>query len=347
MTKTKRTGMAILATALLAGLAGGSALAEEVTTVRIGVNAVVSDVVMHIADAKGYFKEQGLEVEFVNFDSGPKMVAPLASGQIEVGAGASSVGLFNAAARDLGIKIVADKGSSMPDYSYMPLLVRKDLVDSGRVKSIKDLKDLTVAEAGRGGSPAPALDELLRREGLTYDSVKHVYNMGYPQQVSALANKAVDAAFTTEPSATQAVERGYAVRFASGYPRQQIAVLLYADEFTKKSPEAAKKFMVAYLKGARLFNDAVVGGRLAGPNADEVIAVLETSTRIKDEALFRKMIMPGIDPNGRVNAKSLADDMEFYKRHGFLENPVDLAKMIDTSFAEAAVAQLGEYTPKK
>jgi len=345
MTDTMGKGR-LFAAALLAGLAAGPALAQD-TTVRVGVNAVVSDVVMNIAEAKGYFKEQGLKVEFVNFDSGPKMVAPLASGQIEVGAGASSVGLFNAAARDLGIKIVADKGSSMPDYSYMPLLVRKDLVESGNVKSIKDLKDLTIAEAGRGGSPAPAVDELLRREGLTYDSVKHVFNMGYPQQVSALANKAIDAAFTTEPSATQAVERGYAVRFANGYPRQQIAVLLYGGDFIKKSPEAARKFMVAYLKGARFFNDAVEGGRLAGPTADEVVAILGTTTGIKDETLFRKMFMPGIDPNGRINVKSLQDDMEFYQRHNFLENPVDLAKLIDTSFAEAAVKELGEYVPKK
>ncbi|HYH22903.1 MAG TPA: ABC transporter substrate-binding protein [Azospirillum sp.] len=346
MTDTTSRGR-VFAAALLAGLASGPALAQETTTVRVGVNAVVSDVVMNIADEKGFFKEQGLKVEFVNFDSGPKMVAPLASGQIDVGAGASSVGLFNAAARDLGIKIVADKGSSMPGYSYMPLLVRKDLVDSGRVKSIKDLKDLSVAEAGRGGSPAPALDEVLRREGLSYDSVRHVYNMGYPQQVSALANKAIDAAFTTEPSATQAVEKGYAVRFANGYPHQQIAVLLFSGDFIKNSPEVARKFMVAYIKGARFFNDAVTDGRLAGPAADEVIAILGTTTGIKDEALFRKMLMPGIDPNGRVNVKSLQDDMAFYQRHGFLENPVDLDKLVDTSFVEAAVKQLGEYAPKK
>ena len=63
--------------------------AQAVDHVRIGVNKVISDVVLYIAEARGFFAEQGLAVELIPFDSGPRMIAPLAAGQIDVGAGAS------------------------------------------------------------------------------------------------------------------------------------------------------------------------------------------------------------------------------------------------------------------
>jgi NitT/TauT family transport system substrate-binding protein len=63
-----------------------------------------------IADKKGYFREEGLEVKVVNFRSAADMVAPLGAGQLEAGAGSASAGLYNAVARGIRIKIVADKG---------------------------------------------------------------------------------------------------------------------------------------------------------------------------------------------------------------------------------------------
>jgi len=83
----KRSAFAVLLT--LASLNfGAAAWAEE--TVKIGVNGVVSDAAFFIAERKGYFAKQGIKVELVHFDSGPQMVAPLGTGQIDVAAGASS-----------------------------------------------------------------------------------------------------------------------------------------------------------------------------------------------------------------------------------------------------------------
>ena len=196
--------IAILALASIPGLAA------DLVEVRVGSNNVVSDAAFFIANRKGYFSEQGIKVTFVQFDAGPKMIAPLGVGQIDVAAGAISAGLFNAAARGINIKLVADKGSTPLGYDYMPILVRKSLVDSGKVKSFKDLKGMKVGEAGKGGSQGSKLNEALKSDGLSYGEVEHVY-LGYPQQVTALMNGAIDAAVTTEPSATQALESGAAV----------------------------------------------------------------------------------------------------------------------------------------
>jgi NitT/TauT family transport system substrate-binding protein len=342
-------GMAAAAAAILStGLVPVHAIAADLVEVKVGTNNVVSDAPFFIANRKGYFAEQGIKVKFVQFDAGPKMIAPLGVGQIDAAAGAVSAGLFNAALRGINIKVVADKGSTPPNYDYMPILVRKELVDSGKVKSFKDLKGLKIAEAGKGGSQGSKLNEALKSEGLSYNDVKHEY-IGYPQHVTALMNGAIDGAVTTEPSASQAVERGAAVRFSTDtlYPSQQVASLFYGGDFIKKSPEVARKFMIAYLKGARFYNDALKDGKFAGPNAEELIAILVQDSNLKDPAIYKKLTPNGMHPDGKLNIASLKKDLQFYKDHGYLEGAITVEQVVDTSFVDAALKEIGPYQAKK
>jgi NitT/TauT family transport system substrate-binding protein len=350
LTRSRRTALAagITLFAALPSLLPSIANAQDLTEVRVGTNNVISDAAFFIANKKGYFKEQGIRITLVPFDAGPKMIAPLGTGQLDAAAGAISAGLFNAAARGINIKVVADKGSTPPSYDYMPILVRKQLVDSGKVKGFGDLKGLKVAEAAKGGSPGSKLNEALKSAGLGYKDVQIEY-LGYPQHVAALGNGAVDASVTTEPSASLAVERGIAVKFPTDkiYPNQQVAVLLYGGDFIRKAPEVAKKFMVAYLKGARFYNGALKGGRFAGPNAAEVISILSADTNIKDPALYKKMVPNGINPDGKLNEASLKKDFQFYKEQGYLEGNSSVEQVVDTSFVKAALKELGPYQAYK
>lgn len=332
---------------LLATFSFGHSSARADTTVRIGTTNSSSDVAFFIADKKGYFKKEGLSITLTPFDSAAKMVAPLGAGQLDVGGGAASAGLYNAVARGIDIKIVADKGSSPPGYGYNPLLVRKDLVDSGRFKSFKDLKGLKIAGVSKGTSPDSILNEALKKGGLKYTDVDVVY-MGFPQHVPALQNKAVDAAVTTEPSATRAIQSGAAVRYPNDeiYPNQQIAVTLYSGTFIKQNPDAAKRFMRAYIRAVRDYNDALKDGKLAGRNAEEIVTILTEYTSIQDPNVYRTIVPNGCNPNGKVNEVSLKKDFEFYKSQGLIEGNVTVEQALDHSFAEAVVKELGPYKPK-
>jgi len=335
-------------TALAAILALGAGGARADVNVRVGTSNSSSDVAFYIADKKGYFKQEGINIVLTPFDSAAKMVAPLGTGQLDVGGGAPSAGLYNAVARGIDVKIVADKGSSPPGYGYNPLLVRKDLVDSGRYKSFKDLKGFKVAGPARGTSPDAILNEALKKGGLKFSDVEVVY-MGFPQHVLALQNKAVDAAVTTEPSATRAVQAGAAVRYHNDeiYPNQQIAVTLYSGAFIKSNPDSAKKFMRAYIKAVRDYNDALKDGKLAGTNADEIVKILTEYTNIQDPNVFRTIVPNGCNPDGKVNEASLKKDFEFYKSQGLIEGNVTVEQAVDASFADAAVKELGPYKPKR
>ena len=105
------------------------ARAAELDEVRVGTPLTISDAPIFIAEAKGYCREQGIKTAMTSLQTGAYMVAPLGAGQLDVAAAATSAGLFNSASRGIGIKITADKGSNLPGYAYVSLLVRKELVD--------------------------------------------------------------------------------------------------------------------------------------------------------------------------------------------------------------------------
>src|SRR2546423_8047171 len=199
--------------------------------------------------------------------------------------------------------MVADKGSMPPAYGYLAMMVRKDLVDSGKVKRIADLKGMKFALPAQGTTTDSTLNEGIKKGGLKWSDID-VTHMGFPQHVIAFQNKAIDASVTTEPSATRAVQMGVAVRVGGGdevFPNQQVATILYSADFIKQRPDDARRFLRAYLKAARDYNDALREGRLAGPNADEIIGILTETTTIKDPKVYKAITSNGVNPDGRIN----------------------------------------------
>src|SRR5882672_3594038 len=288
----------------------------QTSTVKVASAAIASDVGFFLAQKKGYFRQEGLNVEFTQLANAPQMIGPLGRGQLDVGAGTVSAGLYNAVERDIALRAVADKGSMRPGYGFSGLMVRKDLVDSGRYKAFNDLKGMKIAVGTFGSANSSAVNEALKRGGLTWEDANMV-ELTFPQHLAAYANKAIDASMTNEPTASQAVKDGLAVRFAGNdeiYPDQQTAVVLYSEVFARQRPQLALKFMRAYVKAIREYNDALKGGRIAGPNAEEVISVLTEYTFIKDARTHREITPAAIDPDGRMNLTGLRNDLAFFQQ---------------------------------
>jgi NitT/TauT family transport system substrate-binding protein len=165
--------------------------------------------------------------------------------------------------------------------------------------------------------------------------------------VVALANRAIDGSVTTEPSATRAVEAGDAVRFSDGsaYPNQQVAALFYGGDFIAKRRAVAERFMIAYIDGVRVYNQAIEGGYLKGPAAPEVIDILAVHGQIKDKALLARVVANGCNPDGVVNTASLRADLAFYRARKLIAGEAEVEDVVDNSFVEAALAKLGPWKP--
>lgn len=331
-----------VAAALLLVVAAAAGQAP-VATLRLGVVASVSDAGFFIAAEQGYFAEQSLAIEFVPFRSAADMIAPLGVGQVEIGGGAVSAGLFNALARGVDLRIVADKGQIRAGQSYEALIIRRDLVESGRFKTLEDLRGLRIGQAALGISPHIDLVLFAQKAHLKPNDLDIVI-MAFPDMVPAMANKVLDGALLIEPFRTQVLEQGIGVFIESAdkiYPDHQVAVVLYAPSMRREKVELGRRFLVAYLQGVRDFNDAFA--KKVPQKRRNVIAALTKYTPVKDAGLYEKMVMPWLDPNGTVIRQSLRFDQEWYAQNGFVPTKVNLSLVVDDRFVLYALQRLGHY----
>jgi NitT/TauT family transport system substrate-binding protein len=344
-----RLAVLVAASAAATGAFVLAPMAQTLATVKVASAGIASDIGFFLAHKKGYFRAEGLNVELTQLANSPQMIGPLGRGQLDVGAGTVAVGLYNAVQRDIALRAVADKGSMRPGYGFSGLLVRKDLVDSGRYKGLKDLKGMKIAVGTFGSANSSAVNEALKGGGLTWADANMV-ELAFPQHLIAHANKAIEASMTNEPTSTEAVKQGVAVRVAGNdeiYPNQQTAVVLYSELFMQQRPAVAHKFMRAYIKAVREYNDALKDGHIAGPNADEVVAILTEYTFIKDPKTHRSITPPAIEPDGRMSLDGLRNDLKFFKEQKLLQDPaMTVERIVDTSIVEKAVAELGPYQPR-
>src|SRR2546421_12097004 len=104
-----RYGLCLVGVVLL--LTGSAIGQAPASTLRVGVVASVSDAGFFVPVERGYFAEQGLAVEFVPFRSAADMIAPLGVGQLDIGGGAVSAGVFTTPAPGIGLRTCARKGT--------------------------------------------------------------------------------------------------------------------------------------------------------------------------------------------------------------------------------------------
>jgi ABC-type nitrate/sulfonate/bicarbonate transport system substrate-binding protein len=319
--------------------AGGLEPLSPSVTVTVGAKEVVSDAGLLIGMAKGYYEELGIKIESVQFDTGQEMINALAAGQLDVGCTVSAAGLFNAMLRDIPVKIVADKGVNVAGQGYYRLCIRKGLVDE--IKDYQDLKGRKLAVVGTASLDEIALDRCLNAGGLTTQDVDLQVIRAFPDIVAAMANGSIDGGMVIEPFIAQGMAKDILDPWKdpSEYdPHAQTALLVYGSSMVSR-PEVADRFMVAYIKALRDYNDAFFKNK----NKEEIIDILAEWSVVKEKALYEAMFPVGLNPDGYAREKGIELDLAWYMDHGFLKGELTLEDVLDHQYVDRALQVLGKY----
>src|SRR3954468_7823632 len=169
-----------------AGAGAAPTLAPTAASFKLGLLYVFLDAGVFLGVERGYFREQGIDLELTKFNSATDFMPALAAGQLDGGGGGINAGLMNAIARGIAVKIVADKGINSAGHGNW-LVLRRDLADGGRVREVADLRGENVAVVSEQSAGAMAFDHEMQRVGFRLADLNTVV-LGFPEINAALAN---------------------------------------------------------------------------------------------------------------------------------------------------------------
>lgn len=296
------------------------------TKVRMGTQTSVNDIAMWLAAERGYFRQEGIDIELVPFASASEMVPALATDQLEAGGIAVNPATLNAIARGVPIKIVLDRATFRPGFATQAMMVRRQLYDAGRGRTLGEMKGFTVAilPPGKATGSACALEKGMQQFGASINDL-NLQPLSAPDMLGAFVNGQVDAGLLQEPFLTEVLRQGTGVKIMGQdemFPNMTLGVTAFSAKLYENRP-AAKAVVRAYIRAARAWNDAIAGRT---PDRPEIDALIARYTRI-DIATVREMTPTGVSPNGIFNLESQLECLRFYIAEGLVPNPPTEAQL--------------------
>ena len=331
--------------AALAGaiiFASSAIQAHAQTQVRFASVGGLTDAGLYLAEELGYFREAGLVVEMKRMSNAPTLLTSIATNQLEVAGASITPGMFTAMTQGMKLKVVGDKQSVRPGFAATRLVVVKALSADTPAKMVQALRGKNVAVSAKAGSSYYNAASLLADHGVTLTDVR-IRELAFPNMVTALATGAIEGAYIIEPFLSEVIRKGLAVDvsnpgdFASTGPARINVPIVYSEKFAANRP-AAEAFMLAYMKGVRVYNDAFV----KNIDKEKVIEILARRAGVEVETV-RNSNPAGLDPNQDINRESFDEIQKFFVDQGLMSAAVPLDDLIDPSFAAAAIAKIGRY----
>jgi NitT/TauT family transport system substrate-binding protein len=296
------------------------------TTVKIGYTPYVSNGPLFIAKEEGFFAEQGIHVEFEKFQSASAALPALINRDIAVSGGSISPGLINAIAKGAHVRIVADKGRVAPDFcAITAVMVRRDLFENGTVRKVSDLRGRKILASS--GDQSYGLSRALATGNLTTDDVE-VVNMDNADSLIAFENGAIDAGTINEPYLTLVLNSGSAVVLISGQDFQPDypSPLFYGPAFMDTNPDLGNRFMVAYLKGVRQYNEG---------KTERNLEILRNYTHL-DRDLLKQSCWSPIANDGRVPQQPVREYIDWMYANKKINQNLDIDEVFNMSYVNYA-----------
>jgi NitT/TauT family transport system substrate-binding protein len=342
MKKTLLATLGLLMVCLAMPGAFAQAPEKKKITIAVGGKSLFYYLPLTIAERKGYFKDEGLEVEIPDFAGGAKALQALVGGSADMVSGAFEH-TINMQAKKQPIKAVVLQAS----YSSIVLVMPKD--KAANYKSAKDLKGLKIGVTAPGSSTNMFVNNLLAKSGLKPNDVSIIGVGAGAGAVAAMEKGEIDAMSNLDPVITQLESTGKFVAVADSrtekgmqelYGGDYLASCLYANEdFVRKNPNTTQAAVNAMVRALRWISKAT---------PEEIMAVvpeayLAGNRSVYKQALLKNMI--GYSPDGKMNMKAVNNVYAVLKQFepsvvaAAASGGIKLEQTFDNSFAAKAAAK--------
>jgi NitT/TauT family transport system substrate-binding protein len=326
------------------------ARAQGAETLNIGLSPYINQATIFLARDLGYFSKLGLNIQMKIFMDGALVVAPMLSGEVEIGIMTPNAGFFNSLSRGGPFRAFLCNGQGRRGRAVTAVVVRTDHYDAG-IKTLADLAKLkgkTVAVGAAGSINQYSLGTALKLAGLDpVHDVRWQTSVGQPDIVKQLGQKQVDAAEITYHLAYLAQKQGFCrILFSRDeiLPDSQVAMHTVRDDMRQQRRDTVVRYAMACIHAGRLFN------RVASDPAkhSDMLKLIAKSIFPHDEALL-KAVAPHwewIAEDGKPNVASIMAQQDFWAdTFKLVQNKVPQSRVIDLTIADEAVRRLNTEKP--
>jgi NitT/TauT family transport system substrate-binding protein len=319
---------------LLAAMVLLSSAAQAADHVRFGIFKAVGTSAVFIAQDKGYFAAEGLDVELVPFTAQEPLVLGVASGDLDFGATAFTGGFYNLAGQGV-LRIVSAFIHEWPGFQANTLIASNKAWNAG-LKTSKDLAGHTAGVSEIGNASQYAISLVAEKYGSDPAKIRFVPMGSNPNIISAIVGGQADMGVVPISFARPSLQKGDAklIAYIGDEAPWQLGGVLASTKTANNRGDLVKRFLRAYQKGVADYYDAFTapdGTRRDGPTADEVIAIATKYTGLSaDQA---RIGIAYYDRQARLDVKDVLRQIAWYKAQGMVKGEFDPKSVIDMRYA--------------
>lgn len=241
----KRVFCAAVAASLCAGMFAGEAEAADGTKITFATATWVGAGPFYIAQEKGFYEEQGLDVDLKTVDDESSYGSIMGSGAVD-------------ALGQVLDRLVINKASGVDETVVMSFDQSSGgdgIIASQEIQSVADLKGKTVA-LDKSTTSYFFFLTALADAGVDEGDIE-IKDMNADSAGTSFVQGDVDAAVTWEPWLTNASTRegGHLLCSSADYPNTIVDAVAFSDSFIEENPDAVKGFVKAWNEAVDWYND--------------------------------------------------------------------------------------------
>jgi NitT/TauT family transport system substrate-binding protein len=323
----------------LATTAWAQAPEKKKVTIAVGGKSLFYYLPLTVAERKGYFRDEGLEVEIPDFAGGARALQAMVGGSADMVSGAYEH-TINMAAKKQPIKAVV----LQMKFSAMALAMSKDR--ASKFKGARDMKGWKVGVTAPGSSTNMYANNLLAKEGLKPTDISVVGVGTGAGAVAALEKGELDALVNLDPVLTQLESTGkfvtlFDTRTEKGmkdvYGGEYMASVIYiTDEFVKKNPNTVQAVVNAMVRADKW---------IAKATPQEIVELMPAEFKSGNPSLYKEGLlknMIGFSENGEMSMKAAENVYKVLRQFEpsvIAAGKIDLQSTFDNSFVKKANAK--------
>ncbi|HLI19711.1 MAG TPA: ABC transporter substrate-binding protein [Stellaceae bacterium] len=315
--------------------------ARAAEKIKVAVVSSLGSAPILVAGAKGYFKDEGLDADFVHFDSAQPVAVAVVAGDVDFGSTGLTGAFFTLANQGI-LRLIGAGTWERPGFQGLGLIVSDQAWNQG-VHSIEALKGHSVAITQTGTALHHSLYLMLKKHGIDLKDVRVLPLQSNPNVASAVTGGQADAAMLSSGNAYSLIDKNAA--HLLGWLGEEMGEAQGDGTYTStknanERPDVVKHFLAAFRKGEQTWDSAFLdakGNRADQGSAPEMIAIVAKGLGVPEQVV--KLGVPYFDPQARVSVADVQGALDWYYAQGMIKTKIDAKKITDFRYAIEAPAK--------